>query len=126
MNIGHWILDGKTPKQVSLVVWAEWLENMERRIVARSYYQRHGKRIFASTVFIGLDHRFFGNGPPLLFETMVFDAEIKRGTFLDGREFTYREEIIMDRWSFYDEALEGHEMLFNRAKVEYLGVKPKG
>lgn len=25
-----------------------------------------------STVFLGLDHRFSGDGPPLLFETMVF------------------------------------------------------
>jgi hypothetical protein len=25
-----------------------------------------------STVFLGLDHRHFGDGPPLLFETMVF------------------------------------------------------
>lgn len=26
-----------------------------------------------STVFLSHDHRFFGDGPPILFETMVFD-----------------------------------------------------
>ena len=32
-----------------------------------------------STVFLGIDHNHFGQGPPLLFETMVFapgDAEL--------------------------------------------------
>lgn len=27
-----------------------------------------------STVFLGLDHNFFGNGPPILYETMIFAA----------------------------------------------------
>jgi hypothetical protein len=26
-------------------------------------------------VFLGLDHRFSGKGPPLLFETMAFEGE---------------------------------------------------
>jgi hypothetical protein len=28
-----------------------------------------------STVFIGLDHRFVGEGPPIVFETMVFGGK---------------------------------------------------
>ena len=31
--------------------------------------------ISVSTVFLGLDHRWFGDGPPLVFETMVFGGE---------------------------------------------------
>jgi hypothetical protein len=35
-----------------------------------------------STVFLGLDHNFFGSGPPLLYETLVFggsmDSEMRR------------------------------------------------
>jgi hypothetical protein len=31
-----------------------------------------GGRLSVSTVFLGLDHRFTGDGPPLIFETMVF------------------------------------------------------
>jgi hypothetical protein len=27
---------------------------------------------YVSTVFLGLDHRLFGDGPPLIFETMIF------------------------------------------------------
>src|SRR5580692_3419733 len=29
---------------------------------------------WVSTVFLGLDHNFFGDGPPILFETMAFWA----------------------------------------------------
>lgn len=32
--------------------------------------ERNG--IKTSTVFLGIDHQFFGDGPPLLFETMIF------------------------------------------------------
>lgn len=28
-----------------------------------------------STVFLGLDHNYFGKGDPVLFETMIFDGE---------------------------------------------------
>jgi len=36
-----------------------------------------------STTFLGLDHNFFGDGPPLLFETMIFGA--------DGKPWDYQE-----------------------------------
>lgn len=32
--------------------------------------------ICVSTVWLGLDHNFFGEGPPLIFETMVFGGEL--------------------------------------------------
>ena len=32
-----------------------------------------------STVFLGLDHQFFCDGPPLLFETLVFPADDSEG-----------------------------------------------
>ena len=50
-----------------LLTWGEWLGTADRR-VARTEISAS---LFVSTVFIGLDHSF-GNGPPLLFETMVF------------------------------------------------------
>lgn len=41
----------------------------KERLVA----QTHVGCLFVSTVFLGIDHRFFDDGDPLLFETMVFD-----------------------------------------------------
>lgn len=45
-----------------------------------------------STVFLGLDHRF-GDGPPLLFETMAFVGH---------------DDVGMERYSTWQEAEEGH------------------
>lgn len=47
-----------------------------------------------STVFLCIDHQF-GDGPPLLFETMLFG---------DGDE----EGVEQWRWSTWDEAAAGH------------------
>lgn len=50
-----------------------------------------------STVWLGINHAYsFDNGPPLLFETMVFDKD-------DWHE------IYMDIYSTWDEAVEGHK-----------------
>lgn len=47
--------------------WAHWYEK-GRRIVKRSTIGPY----MVSTVFLGVDHRFDGEGPPILWETMVF------------------------------------------------------
>jgi len=53
-----------------------------------------------STVFLGLDHAF-GDGPPVLFETMVF------GGPLDGEQ---------DRYCTWDEAVAGHAAMLARGE----------
>jgi hypothetical protein len=55
-----------------------------------------------STIFLGLDHRF-DEGPPLVFETMVFRPEVSGYQDLD-----------MDRYSTWDEAEEGHKKIVDR------------
>lgn len=87
---GHYILDGKTPVAADLMTWARWLESAERH-VAKDNVAGH----LISTVFLGLDHRF-GDGPPLLFETMVFK---------DGSSC----EDWCERCSTWDEAVAMHE-----------------
>jgi hypothetical protein len=71
--------------------------------------RRVGKDIinghYVSTVFLGTDHDFFGQGVPLVFETMVFEDD-KIGC-----------QIYMDRYSTWDEALAGH----NKAIAWVLG-----
>jgi hypothetical protein len=61
-------LAGQTPVPESdLLRWAYWMETADR-VVAQD---RIGASLI-STVFLGLDHRHFGDGPPLVFETMIF------------------------------------------------------
>lgn len=57
-----------------------------------------GSRV--STVFLGLDHQW-GDGPPLLFETMVFPED------------DFAEED-MDRYSTWEEAVEGHRNMVEK------------
>ena len=54
--------------------------------------------IIVSTVWLGLDHNW-GEGPPHIFETMLFPNA------------SNYEEIAMERYSTEQAALEGHERL---------------
>lgn len=89
MSVGdrHYVFIDKKIRQVSWLEWAKWFEEVGNRRVAKTNLSNG---ICISTVFLGLDHQF-GQGPPILFETMVF-----RGQF-DGwrwRYCTYKESII--------------------------------
>lgn len=56
-----------------------------------------------STVWLGIDHRFGGDGPPLIFETMVFPA----GSL---------SEVDMVRYSTEAEAIAGHDQIVAAAR----------
>lgn len=91
----HYILENREPVEVAdILTWARWFETADR-IVEQTTLSRE---VTVSTVFLGLDHRFVGGGPPLLFETMVFGG--KR----DGAQW---------RYSTWDEAAAGHEAAVN-------------
>ena len=78
-----------------LLEWAAWFEaNHSRRRV--DFNQVGDYKI--STVFLGLDHRFTGDGPPILFETMVF-----KGKDAGGEE--------QERCCTWDEAVEMHHKM---------------
>lgn len=81
-------VDGKTPIPCpDLMAWAKWLETSPR-IVQRDIVGD----VRVSTVFLGLDYSF-GDGPPLLWETMIFGGE---------------HDQYQDRYSSHADALVGH------------------
>ena len=87
---GNYILDGKEPVEVSdIMTWVNQF-GIADRIVKQTTL---GQDVMVSTVFLGLDHQF-GDGPPLLFETMIFNGKY------DGDQW---------RYSTWDEAVAGHE-----------------
>ena len=89
---GQYILEGKQPVACDdLVVWGLWHKKADRH-VARE--ERDG--ILVSTVFLGLDHGYSG-GPPMLFETMVFDSDC--------------EEKRCERCSTWEEAEAQHALV---------------
>ena len=77
-------------------VWALLFEDMDYRRVAETTLPS-GK--WVSTVWMGIDHRFTGDGPPLIFETMVFPSEDNPS------------DQDMERYSTEEQALEGHERM---------------
>lgn len=83
-----YILDGHTPVPVaSILEWGQWFEKANR-VVAKD--KVNGVEV--STVFLGLDHQW-GDGPPLLFETMIFGGPHDEDQW---------------RYSTWDEAVTGH------------------
>ena len=67
----YWILDAdKIPVRTSDSREWEKMYVSDARIVARA----HIGDVRVSTVFLGIDHSFW-EGPPLLFETMIFGGE---------------------------------------------------
>ena len=65
----HYILEHGDVKEVPLLEWAEWFEHFELRNIAQTEISEN---VRVSTVFLGIDHNFLDDGPPILFETMVF------------------------------------------------------
>jgi hypothetical protein len=95
----RYILEGHTPVRCDddIVSWAKWFTNRFEELC------RVGKTNFeggyVSTVFLGVDHHYFGEGPPILFETMVF-----------GGELDHEQE----RYCTWEEAEAGHALMVAR------------
>jgi hypothetical protein len=85
-----YILDGHEPVPCyDLMEWGRWFEKVGAdRIVAKTMVGE----VRVSTVFLGLDHNW-DDGPPLLFETMVFGGKYDND---------------MWRYSTWAQAEEGH------------------
>ena len=102
----HYILDADNrPVAVGLDEWAMWFETADRRVA----YTEITSQVFVSTVFLGIDHRFgYREGPPLLFETMVF------------KDKETMEEDGCWRYSSWDDAQAGHDAVVKRLRKAML------
>lgn len=109
MTNQKYILEGKKIVPVDLMTWARWFEGNERILRQTEVIKglklgskALGTPIKVSTIFLGIDHNW-GEGPPLLFETMVFGGE---------------HDEYQERYATYDEAIEGHERAIKLVKGE--------
>ena len=90
--MGKWyILDeNNKPLESTIIKYVEWEEaNPEKRAVKQEYVGD----VRISTVFLGLDH-VWNSDIPVLWETMIFGGE---------------HDQYMDRYTSYEDALEGHQ-----------------
>jgi hypothetical protein len=86
--------DGRTPVgEPDVIKWGRWFETADR-CVASTFLPHGAGRI--STIFLGIDHQF-GDGPPILYETMSFMGD--------------EHEDFFDRYATWDEAEAGHRRI---------------
>src|SRR5215472_16276275 len=83
-----YILIGQTPvAEPDATAWARWMEESDRVV-----FRDEAGASVVSTVFLGVDHAFLRQGPPLLFETMVFtdgmaeDTQERCSTWLEAEQ----------------------------------------
>ncbi len=79
---------------LTLMEWADMNEDLSYRIVEQTSEGEGEGEVMVSTVWLGLDHQFGLDGPPLIFETMVF------GGISDGELWRYHTN---------PEAVDGHQ-----------------
>ena len=103
MRMDHWILKGHEVEAVDADTWARWFQNArgERTVAVTEVGD-----VRVLTVFLGLDHRFGEDGPPLIFETMIFGGI---------------HDQDMQRYSTWGEAEAGHKRMCEivEAKAEH-------
>src|SRR3990167_6729920 len=90
MSNKYILMAGQPVPCPDLATWAIWLDRSADRLLQRD--QIAG--VVVSTGFLGLDHRYGGGGPPVLWETMIFG----------GPHDQYQE-----RYTSREDALEGHQ-----------------
>lgn len=111
-GMGHYILEGREVTAAPFMEWAMWFEHVGKgRIVAQT---KCGERL-VSTVFLSLDHNWSGQGPPLIFETMIFGGPVPGS-----------EPLFQCRWSTYDEAEHGHDYTVALTEAGAPFVSPSG
>lgn len=106
-------LEGKIPVECTIEEFGPWFETANRD-VALTDTQMHA----VSTIFLGIDHNHRMRGPPILFETMVFERasgerllDPKRKE-LSQRIIDFTESLnIMRRYATWNDAEEGHRRI---------------
>lgn len=96
MNTGYYFLDeNKIAHKASVKIYLEQRKQMVKDGTKHVCKEYVGDKL-VSTMWLGIDHNHI-YGPPILFETMIFE---------DGKGYI---EIYCDRYSTWKEAEDGHK-----------------
>lgn len=106
MNDRYFILDGhKAIVCEDPMTWAKSFEDADSRVaktdMGKLFKTNRFEPVMVSTVFLGLNHRW-DDGPPLIFETMIFGGEFDQEQW---------------RYSTWEEAEEGHKRAVKKVRV---------
>lgn len=103
MDTNYYDMEGKP---MDLLEWGKALEEGDRHLGATNLW--FGK-IWVSTVWLGLNHRFTEDGPPLIFETCVF---VRKG-----------DSTIVGRYAYKEQAEENHKYWVRRLRNPITALK---
>ena len=89
-----YILDEKNNPVVckNIRKWGRFMQDKKFQLSDQVFDGDGKQECILSTVFLGLDHRLIGSGPPLLFETMIFGGERNQE---QHRTSTYAQAISL-------------------------------
>jgi hypothetical protein len=105
--ITYYVLDAEHHVvECDVLTWGRFFERLENRIVD---YTEIVEGTHVSTIFLGIDHRHWGNGPPILFETMIFGGPLTEHQW---------------RYASWDDAQAGHDAAVRKARAA-IGQKIK-
>lgn len=91
--------DGEQIPAPDVVTWARWYETAdEARQIALDTIGKVG----ISTIFTAINQRFHDDGPPLLYETMIFGGDRR-----DCEHYATRQEALDGHARFVRLVLEG-------------------
>lgn len=87
---------------VTMEAWSRSFSDLAAKVVQQDTVDG----FFVSTVWLGLDHAFSG-GPPLIFETMIFDQREDAESMSD---------IYCERYSTEEAARAGHDRALSEVR----------
>ena len=114
---------GKKGEPLTLEEWGRVFEDIEYRRVGYDEIAPTTRypASYVSTVWLGLDHNLFPNGPPLIFETMRFEQVPTQDHEITGRKFHQALEfpssdpphdyVDQERYSTEEQASLGHKAI---------------
>lgn len=101
--MSYYILVNKKPVKTDGIKWSQWYEACLHNDGRRVALTNIDESTFVSTVFLSIDHDFSFQGPPILFESMVF----KNGIGTDD----------IKRYHTWEEAEKGHQEIVDRIRA---------
>jgi hypothetical protein len=105
-----YILDNNHKPVISTAVESsKWMEDNpnRKRVAYDELTDLNGDDVRISTVFLGLDHGWGDSIRPTLWETMIFGG--------------VNDQNYQERYTSYQDALEGHQKAINFIKTGYNG-----
>jgi len=108
----HYILKNGRITRVGLMEWATWINDIHSRCIDHTVIRCDGDgepEVEVFTTFLGIDHGFDPNAPPILFETMIFGGSLD----MEMRRYCTMGEAKQGHWEMVDMARKAEPLRTN-------------